>query len=613
MTSSPSLVHRIQHWAQERPHRAALHGKRDGRWISLTWDQYWANVRAIGKTLISLGLEPKECVAMIGANRVEFVQYQFGIEAARGVPAPIYGTSTTEQVAYIITDAAARVVVIDSDDQLGKILEAEKRGLIKGIEHILSFDELETEDDRVIFFDEVLEGGNEEPDGPLEERLSALNGEHIAQMIYTSGTSGQPKGVEITHGGQLYIGQSLQNWVPIFMSGEAEYHAISYLPLSHQAEQLVTNVSSLMVGGQTYFCDDIKSIKDYLVDVRPTVFLGVPRVWEKFEAALRARLAEAEGVKGKLADWAMETELACFREQLSRGVSAREHMPLKRRIARKLVIDKIRNALGLDRLEVAFTGSAPIAVRTQEFFASLGIGISEAYGLTETSGLSSVTDRLTPAFGTVGKVFPGMEVRIAEEGEIQLKGPNCQTTYRGLPEQTAELFTEDGWMRTGDQGSLDADGNIRITGRLKEIIITAGAKNVAPVELEQYMESVVGVGQTVVVGDRQPYLCALVTLDPENLGPLAEAAGVAEASMAELARSEKVIAHIEAQINEHCNAKVARYQTIKKIAVLPQELSIEAGELTPSMKLRRKQISENYAATIDAFYEGGTANTPVHA
>ncbi|MEM9067378.1 MAG: long-chain fatty acid--CoA ligase [Myxococcota bacterium] len=601
-----SLVHQIAHWASVKGDQPALQGKRDGQWTVLTWSAYWENVQRVAKGLIALGHQPGDCVAIVGANRPEWVQIEFGAQAARGIPAPIYGTSTIEQMAYIVRHSESKIVACDATEQLTKFLEAERQGLIEGVRTYLTFAPLEAippaAADRVVSFEELLELGDAKEDAEFTERLAAIREDEVCIMIYTSGTTGVPKGVEIDHGGQFVIGEGARGFGPEFYDGRAEYHAISYLPLSHQAEQLMTNVVTLMVGGTSYFCPEIAQVKDYLTDVRPTVFLGVPRVWEKFEAALRARLNEATGFRAKLAKWAMDTELSCFKEQVARGLRAEEHMPLRRRIARALVIDKIKTALGLDRLVVALTGSAPMAPSTQEFFASLGICVYEVYGLTETSGAATITDPRKPAFGTVGKPFEGVEIRIGDEDEIQLRGRNMVRGYRGMPDESKALYTEDGWLRTGDAGSLDAEGNLKITGRLKELIITAGGKNVAPVELEFYLQSIPGVGQAVVVGDRKPYLSALITLDPENLETLAEAAGVKAGDMAELAGSDAVRRYLEGEIEARCNAKVARYQTIKKFRVLPRELSIEAGELTASMKKRRPQIAEAHRTVIESFY-----------
>ncbi|MEM1416902.1 MAG: long-chain fatty acid--CoA ligase [Myxococcota bacterium] len=606
----PTLVHRLAHWATTRPAQPAIHGKRDGRWYALSWSEYHRNARAIAKALIHLGHEVGGSVAMAGPNCPEWVQFQAGIQLARGVPAPIYGNATKAQAAYIVGHAEARIAVVGDVAFLEKLLAAEAEGLLPRLAHILSFGPLAHDEPRLIALPQLLDLGHDQDDAELDARFAALTDDETCLMIYTSGTTGVPKGVEIDHGGQLVIGRAVTKVAPQLVDGRAEYHMVSYLPLSHQAEQLLTNVLHLVTGGQVYFCPEITQIKDFLVEVRPTVFLGVPRVWEKFEAALRSRLGEATGPKAKLAAWALRTELDGFHTQVGRKVTADAVMPLGRRIARSLVVDKIKTALGLDRLEVAITGSAPMAPATQEFFASLGIPILDAYGMTETSGAATISDPLEPAFGTVGKPFDGVEVRLGEENEIQLRGRNCRTRYRGMPEKTEGLYTEDGWLRTGDQGAFDAQGNLKITGRLKELLITAGGKNVAPVELEQYVLGTPGVGQVVVVGDRQPYLAALIALDPENLDALAEGAATARASMAEMARDPKVHAYVMRNVEERCNARVARFQTIKKVHVLEAELSVEAGELTPSMKLRRPTIVERHASSIAALYEGGTLATP---
>lgn len=617
-TQPSTLVHRIAHWAEVQPNAPALYGKEDGVWKSLSWGQYWENVRAIARALISLGHQPGESLAILGANHPQWVQLQFGAQAARGVPAPIYATNTVEQAAYIVADSGARFCAVDSREQLDKLLEGEKQGLFARIEHYITFSSIDTvglDEDvkgRLSSFAEFLERSAEDKhDAELEERLADLRPDETCILIYTSGTTGQPKGVEIDHKGQLLIGDAVFVFAPELVAGTVEYRALSYLPLSHQAEQLLTNVITLMVGGEAYFCPDLYSVRDYLAEVRPTVFLGVPRVWEKFEAALKARLSQAEGAKGKLARWALRTELAAFDEQVKRGVAPEAYMPVTRKLARKLIVDKIKAALGLDRLVVALTGSAPMAPSTQRFFASLGITIYDVYGLTETSGAATITDRLRPSFGTVGKPFHGVELRIADDGEIQFHGENSVKGYRGLPDESAALFTDDGWLKTGDIGTVDGDGNLRITGRIKELIITAGAKNVAPVELENYIKTIPGIGPVVVIGDRRPYLVAVVGPDPENLEVLAAAAGASsEHSLAALANDPKVHDYFQREIESRCNSKVARYQTIKKIAVLDQPFTIEGGELTANMKIRRKAVEEKYAAKVEELYAGGTLNTP---
>ncbi|MGB5193115.1 MAG: AMP-binding protein, partial [Polyangiales bacterium] len=420
------------------------------------------------------------------------------------------------------------------------------------------------------------------------------------------GTTGLPKGAMLTHRGIELIANAVTTVFPFLK--EHEPRSVSYLPLCHAAEQGITNFAGLATHGQVFFCADLTQIKDYLIEVHPTIFLAVPRVWEKFESALRGKLAEATGLKATLAKWARETELEAFRKEMATG---RPVKSLSRSLANKLVISKIKEALGLDALQVALSGAAPISVSTLEFFASIGLPIHEGYGMTETTAFASVQPFGRPRFGTIGKPLPGVEVKIAADGEIMLKGANMVKGYHRLPDKTAELYDDDAWMHTGDLGMIDEDGFIAITGRKKDLIITAGGKNVAPAEMEGYLQSIPGVGQAVVVGDRQPYLSALIVLDPEALPELEVAAQISGLTdVAAAARNPDVKAYIERRMQEVCNAKVARYQTIKKIQVLPTTFSVDGGELTPTLKVKRNVVGEKYAKEIAAFYEGGSRPTP---
>ncbi len=599
-----TLVHQIADWASRRPDVGAIFGKgANAAWQPLTWAEYYRKVRAIAKGLIKLGHQYGECVAIVGDNRPEWVLCQFGIMAAGGVPAPIYVTNTPAQVGYIIDNSKSKIAICDGKDQLNKYLECKGEGLIDCVEKIVTIDAIaDGHGDFVVSLQALQDLGRDVDDKELDARLDKQTGKETALLIYTSGTTGLPKGVMLTNEGIIMVAEALLKQFPDLTDTADAYRSLSYLPLCHVAEQVFTNFLHLSTGGQVYFCPDLKKIKDYLVEVKPTIFLGVPRVWEKFEAALRGKLSEATGVKAKLAAWAMRTELECFKKSVEQGSP---YSSMSRWLANKLVIGGIKQKLGLDQLKVAATGAAPISVRTQEFFASLGICVYEGYGMSETTGVSTVSDRFRPVFGAVGRPIDGVSVKIAEDGEILLKGKNMTSGYLHMPEKTAELLTEDGWLHTGDLGSIGADGNLRITGRKKDLLITAGGKNVAPAELEGYIKTIKGVGQAVVVGDRQPYLCALLSLDGEGLEDFCGMVGVPHAPVAEVAKNEKVHAYFEKEIEAKCNQKVARYQTIKKFRVLPVEFSVETDELTPTMKIKRNVINEKFQATIDELYSGG--------
>mgnify|MGYP001826440906 CR=1 FL=1 len=605
MALQGTMLWRIEQAAQKKGSSPAIHDRnQDGSWATSSWTDYWREVRRVGKGLIALGLQPEDCVAIVGANRRDWVICQHGINAAQGIPAPLYTTLLPEQMAYIIGNAEAKIVICDDETQLRKYLQIADGE--STIEHIITMDDLGASDPRVIPLEALKDRGLSVSDADLDARLGAVEMDDVALLIYTSGTTGLPKGAMLTHRGIELISDAVTTVFPFLKKSETR--GVSYLPLCHAAEQGITNFAGLATEAEIYFCADLAQIKDYLVEVHPTIFLAVPRVWEKFEAALRGKLAEATGIKAKLASWARETELAAFKEEIETG---RRVSSFTRNLANKLVISKIKEALGLDQLQVALSGAAPISVSTLEFFASIGLPIHEGYGMTETSAFASVQPYGELRFGTIGKPLPGVEVRIADDGEIMLKGENMVKGYLRLPEKTAELYDEDGWMHTGDLGTVDDAGYNAITGRKKDNIITAGGKNVAPAEMEGYLQSIPGVGQAVVVGDRQPYLSALIVLDPEALPELEVAAQISGLSdVATAARNPEVKRYIEQEMQHACNDKVARYQTIKKIQILPTTFSVDGGELTPTLKVKRNVVNEKYAKEIAKFYEGGTQAAP---
>ena len=604
MTLQGTMLSRIESWAKSNGDEPAIHDRNsDGTWATSTWAEYWASVRRVGKGLMALGLRPGDCVAIVGANRRDWVICQHGINAARGVPAPLYTTLLQEQMAYIVSNAESKIVICDDETQLNKYISIAKGD--SPIEHIVTMDDLGSSDPRVITLDALMAKGDSISDAELDARLDAVKMDDVALLIYTSGTTGLPKGAMLTHAGIDLIANAVAEVFPSLL--KTKTRSVSYLPLCHAAEQGMTNFAGLIIQGETFYCSDLTQIKDYLVDVHPTIFLAVPRVWEKFEAALRGKLAEATGIKAKLASWARKTELEAFKQEVATG---RPVSSFSRNLANKLVISKIKEALGLDQLQVALSGAAPISVSTLEFFASIGLPVHEGYGMTETTAFASVQPLGRPKLGTIGRPLPGVQAQIAEDGEIMLKGINMVKGYHRLPDKTAELYDSDGWMHTGDLGAIDQDGYISITGRKKDLIITAGGKNVAPAEMEGYLQSIPGVGQAVVVGDRQPYLSALIVLDPEALPELEVASQISGLrDIQSAARNEEVKRYIEQEMQEVCNKKVARYQTIKKIKILPTVFSVDGGELTPTLKVKRNIVNEKYAAEIAAFYAEGTSAT----
>jgi long-subunit acyl-CoA synthetase (AMP-forming) len=513
MNETWTLPGQIARLALERPDRKALiEMGPDGDWVSTSWGEYWQTVRNLAKALISLGMQAGDSVALVGNNRRDWVISQMGISAATGVPAPIYVTNTVDQVAYIVNHCRAKIAICDNQEQLNKYLSALDRGLIE-LEHIITMDALDSEHTMVTSLADIITRGSLELDDELDRRMAAVEPDDLALLVYTSGTTGVPKGAKFTHRGIDAMGQALIDVLPQILEIDPS-RQVSYLPLCHAAEQAGTNFWGLRAASETYFCPDLAKIKDYLVAARPHVFFAVPRVWEKFEAALSANFSVATGLKAMLVSWARRVELDGAKRSLQTGKLVDT---VQRRLANTLVISKIKQAIGLDELIVAISGAAPTAPSMLEFFASIGILIHEGYGMTEATGMATAQPFGMPRFGSVGQALPGVEVRIADDGEILLRGPSMISGYLHMPDESAALNADDGWKRTGDLGAVDKDGFLSITGRKKDLLITAGGENVAPAEMENHLQGIPGVGQAVVVGDRQPYLCAILALEEEAL------------------------------------------------------------------------------------------------
>ncbi len=584
--------------AERRPDLPAFH-ERDaaGVWSARTWGEVREQALGIAGGLIELGVEPGESVALAGDNRAEWVLLQLAIQLARAVPVPIYTTLTAEQTGYVLAHAGARVLAADSAERLERGVEGARRAGHEIGATIAFGPAADAPASGALTLAELARRGA----GRLEQarrRAATVAPDDLCLLIYTSGTTGRPKGVELSHAAVAAVATDVVAFIQPLLEG-TRYRVVSYLPLSHIAEQMMSAVSPLWLEGEVFFCPRLEALRELLPEVRPTVFLGVPRIWEKVEVAVSARLDAATGARGRLARWAVAAERSAY-ERESRGEPAPR--TAARALGDRLVLAKLRATLGLDRVRLAISGAAPIGLATLRFFGSLGIRILEVYGMTESAAVISHVRPGLPRPGTVGPALPCGELAIAADGEILYRGPNLTSGYRGDRAETAELIDADGWLHTGDLGRLDADGSLRVTGRKKELLITAGGKNVAPAEVEPLLTEIAGVSQAVLVGDGRPYLSALLTLDPAATPALAEALGLAALAPAELADEPRLRAHLAERIEHDVNPRLASYQTIKRFDVLPRELSLEAGELTPTMKLRRAEIAAKHAERIDALY-----------
>jgi long-chain acyl-CoA synthetase len=588
-----TIPRRVLKQAAEKPSTIAYQAKVNGRWQPTTWRTYADQIRTAGRALIALGMPAGGKIAILGFNRPEWVIADHAAMMARAVPAGIYTTCSPEEVQYIIHHSEAKVVLVENADQLAKVRA--KRAEMPLLDWIVMMQGATfAAAPDTLSWDEFMAKAASVPERDLDARMDAIEPDDLATLIYTSGTTGPPKGVMLSHHNLAWTAETL-----IDLAGRrTEEISLSYLPLSHIAEQMCTVHMPACVGATVYFAESIDKVPENLKEARPTLFFGVPRIWEKFHAGIAGKLSQATGVKKRLAEWARGV-CAAVNQHRDRGEAVPRMLELQYRLATKLVIGKVKAALGFDRVKVLYSGAAPIAPDVLEFMASLDLPILEIYGQSEDCGPTSCNLIGRTRIGTVGPPLPGIEVKLGDDGEILVRGPNVFLGYYKEPEATAEAL-KDGWLYSGDLGAFDKDGFLSITGRKKEIIITAGGKNIAPKNIEAAVKQSPIVGEVVVIGDRRKYLTALITLDEDAARKLAP--GITELTL--LAGSTQIRTAIQGQIDE-VNKALARVEQIKKFSILVRPFGIATGELTPTMKIKRKTISQMYEREIEAMYQDG--------
>lgn len=570
--------------------RAVAYARRAGAgWQTTSWAEYAAQVRSAAKGLIALGVQPGTPVCIFGTNQPEWVIFDVAAMAVGAMPAGIYPTSTAEECAYVINHSAAPAVLVQDRERLGRILA--RRADIPGLRHIVLMGGDRIEAPGVMTWDEFLAGGREVPDELVESRLRDLGKGDGGMLLYTSGTTGPPKAVVLPHEALSCWARTLIDIIP--MGGRDR--VVSYLPLSHIAEQIPTVLTPAVSGHAVYYEPEIKRLAETIKEVRPTGFFAVPRVWEKFYAGAGAAVGEAKGVKRAV----LKRAFAAGREYvdaLSRGDRPGTGLRRRFRLYNRLVYSRAREQMGLDQAWCVFSAAAPLSPAIIRFFAGLGMQILNIYGLSECTGLCTYNRPNRNRIGSVGPALPHVELRIAADGEILTRGPNNFLGYLKDPAATAAALDEEGFLHTGDVGYLDEDGFLFITDRKKDIIITAGGENVTPSLIEAELKKHPVIGDAVVIGDRRPYLTALVFPDREAV----ERLGLDDAG---------VRAGVEGAVAE-VNGGIAPVRQIKKFTILEQALSIERGELTPTVKVKRRAVQENFAAEIAAMYGPATTGRP---
>ena len=599
MTAAGTTPQVFQQTVERYPERVAMRQKTLGLWHDISWQAYFDNARCLGSALVAMGLQPGACVGIIGDNCPEWVWADMAVQCAGGVSVGIYATNAWQQVHYIVNHAEAAFLFVENEEQLDKWLmfrdEAPslQKVIVWDLEGLQQF-----EDPMVMTYADLLEAGRralqENPEA-LDRRMQQVSPEDLSVLIYTSGTTGPPKGAMLTHRNVTWMARAVTEHNPIELGDEV----LSFLPLCHIFERLFSVFVHITHGYVVNFVEKPDTVTDNMVEVSPTVGYAVPRIWEKYASAASIRMSDATWFKRLV-----------FGAALSVGKKRADcimyfkplpaHLKLGFALAHFAVLRKLKKRMGLDRIRIAYSGAAPIAPDVLHFFQSIGVNLVEGYGQTEGTGVTCTSRADKVKFGMVGPPLPGTEVRIAEDGEILVKSPGVFKGYYKNAAATAEAL-QDGWLYSGDVGELDEDGYLRITDRKKDIIVTAGGKNITPQYIENKLKASPYINDAVVIGDRRKYLTALVMIDEDNVVKFAQDHKIQFATYKDLTQDEEIRKLIQAEVDQ-VNDQVARVENVRKFTILPKKLYEEDGEVTPTMKVKRKYVNDAFKDLIEGMY-----------
>ena len=596
-----TLPQRLFYWARMRAKEVALRQKDMGIWKPITWADYALEAASFGLGLVELGLQHGEHVAILSENRKEWVFVQMGVGLVQGVPAGVYPTSPTLEVEYLLTLCEAPFIVCEDQEQLDKVLEARERlpklrKVIvmdpKGLRHydrsgILEFSEVSALGRAILAQQPQL----------IDQYLQRQDMNDTGLVVFTSGSTGRPKAAMLSWRGLCRAGEGLNGVLHAVPSDQI----LSYLPLCHMAEQMFAVQVPLTTGAVVNFAESIRTVQEDLREIAPQIFLAVPRIWEKFHSAIEIRMRESGGVR-----------LQLYRKAL-RSLGAYAHLPREKwTLAQRaqawfwhlIVLRALLNFVGLRQCRIAVSGSAPISPEILKFFKTLGLSVREAYGLTEASGASSLQPSDESPIGSVGAPFPGIEMKLAEDGEILLRGVVVFKGYYNAPTATAEAIDSEGWLHTGDVGRLELGpmgDELRIVDRKKDIMITAGGKNSTPSELENALRVSAYIKEAIIIADRRRFVAALIQIDPESVGKWAEESGISYSNYKSLAELSEVQGLIQQEIDA-INARMPQVQYVRKFHLLTKELDHDDDEVTATMKVKRSSIEKKYREVIEALY-----------
>jgi long-chain acyl-CoA synthetase len=586
--------------AKKFPQRVALRKKEFGVWEDIPWSAYLEKVRYVALGLHALGVRKGDHVAIIGENQPEWLYSALGTMAAGAAFVGVYTTNPAPECQYVVGHSGSKVYICEDEEQLDKALSFRdntpqlKKLIVWDTEGLKHF-----QDPMFMSFDGLLDLGkklDQENPNLFDQLIEQGKGEDIAGIVYTSGTTGPPKGAMLSHEGYLWVGK--QTCITGNFTERDE--TISFLPLCHVYEQVFALMVHLTVGHIVNFTESPDTIMKDLRDVSPTFFHAVPRIWEKIYSGIVLKMEDATWLKRKVYKMALTVGAAYNEKKLSGKIC-----PLSLRLgylwAYFVVFWKLKERLGLDRTRLGNSAAAPISHNILKFFQSIGVPIREGFGMTETTGTTHTSDESSFKVGTVGKALPEMEVKIAEDGEILFRSKGLFKGYYRDEESTREALV-DGWLHTGDVGEIDEEGYLKITGRKKDLIITAGGKNIAPQYIENLLKFSPYINDAVVIGDGRKYLTAIIVIDEENVSKYAQQNKVQFTTFATLTRSEEIINLIQSEVNK-VNKQLARVENIRKFRILDKKLYTEDGEVTPTMKVKRKFINAHYADLIESMYQ----------
>ena len=579
--------------------QVALRKKELGLWHDITWGDYYRQVRYIGQALIELGLEPGQCVSIIGDNCHQWVTADMGVQCAGGVAVGIYATNAWQQVEFVTHNSQSRFLFVENEEQLDKWLHFKERTpqlyrvIVWDTEGLRQFS-----DPMVLTYDQLLEIGRAAEDKHPERlnvRMQSIQPEDLCVLIYTSGTTGPPKGAMLTHRNVTWMARAVSNANTIYQTDEV----LSFLPLCHIFERLFSVFVHITYAYTVNFVEKPDTVTDNMVEVSPTLGYAVPRIWEKYYSAIMIKMSDATWFKRLVFKAALRIGNARAQLKMNfRPVS--RSLALLYALARLVVFRKLKERLGFERIRVAYSGAAPISGEVLKFFQSIGINLIEGYGQTEGTGVTTLSPDGRVKFGTVGTPLPDTRVKIAADGEILVKSPGVFKGYYGNPEGTRETI-QDGWLHTGDVGNLDEDGYLTITDRKKDIIVTAGGKNITPQYIENKLKASLYINDAVVIGDRRKYLTCLVMIDEDNVIKFVQDNKIQFSTYRDLTQSPAVIDLIQGEVDQ-VNTTLARVENVRKFTILPKKLYEEDGEVTPTMKVKRKFVHEAFSDYIEAMY-----------